>query len=62
MAAVNRLIPFLRVLPVPRPAGAFYSARPFHKVARYEEKKAKALLGGGQERVEKQHKQVSIEE
>eukprot|EP00731_Ephydatia_muelleri_P030467 Em0021g990a len=60
MAAVNRLIPFLRVLPVPRPAGAFYSARPFHKVARYEEKKAKALLGGGQERVEKQHKQGKL--
>lgn len=60
MAAINRLIPFLRVSPVPRLAGAlYYSARPVHKIARYEEKKAKALLGGGQERAEKQHKQVS---
>ena len=48
------------MFPLPRPVGAFYSARPFHKVARYEEKKAQALLGGGQERVEKQHKQVSV--
>ena len=60
MSAINRLLPVLRVLPLTRSAGVLYSARPFHKIARYEEKKAKALLGGGHERVEKQHKQVSI--